>query len=96
MIAQIDDLHGPGIDAVETALAQEPLASVAEQTVASFTAVSQTLSHVGDLAVNYGVGKPLVLFQSLLETYRALAAAQAAIAAKAHQILDTAEQMAAQ
>ena len=53
------------------------------------------LKHVGDLAIDYGVGKPLPIFQSLLATYAALVRAQAALAKTAQNILSSAEQIAA-
>lgn len=94
MIAH-DDLYGASIPAVEAALTEEPLAGVATQTIASFTATADMLKHVGDLAIDYGVGKPLPIFQSLLVTYAALVRAQAALAKTAQHILSSAEQMAA-
>ena len=90
------DLYGGGvnIDALETALTEEPLAAVATHTIAAFSTTTELLTHVGNLAVDYGVGKPLSVFQSLLATYRALVGTQAALADTAGNILATAEQIA--
>lgn len=93
MIAHFDALP-PADAAVEAALAREPLASLAGQTVASFEAISASLSGVGDLAIDYGMGKPLADYQALLTTYQSLIAARAALAENAAQILALAEQAA--
>lgn len=95
MIAH-DDLYGANVAAIEAALTEEPLAAAATHTIAAFSATTELLTHVGDLAVEYGVGKPLSVFQSLLATYRALAGTQAALASTAENILSTAEQIAAE
>lgn len=96
MIAH-EELLGLGADpqAIEAALMEEPLASAASHTVAAFCATTDMLRHVGDLAVDYGLGKPLTIFQSLLVTYRSLIGTQAALAATAQEILATAERIAA-
>lgn len=96
MIAH-DELYG-GNDAatIEAILTEEPLASAAAQTIEAFTTTTDLLAHIGDLAVEYGVGKPLVIFQALLNTYRALSRTQAALSAAAQEILTTAEQLAAE
>ena len=93
MIAH-DELYGANIAAIETALTEEPLAAAASHTVAAFSATTDLLTHVGNLAVEYGLGKPLSVFQSLLATYRALIGTQAALASTAQSILATAEQLA--
>lgn len=93
MIAH-DELMGADLSAIEAALTEEPLAPAALQTVSAFSATSDLLTHVGNLAVDYGVGKPLAVFQSLLATYRALIGTQAALADTAHSILITAEHLA--
>lgn len=93
MIAH-DDLYGAHIDAIETALTEEPLAAAATHTIAAFSATTELLTHVGNLAVDYGVGKPLSVFQALLATYRALVGTQAALANTAGNILASAEQIA--
>lgn len=91
MIAHIDDdLHA----AAEAVLNQEPLATVAGQTVTSLVAVAQTLTRVRELTVEYGVGHPLVIFQTLIETYHVLAAAHATLAHNAQHILTAAERIA--
>lgn len=93
MIAH-DDLYGASVAPIETVLTEEPLAAAATETIAAFTTTSELLAHIGALAVDYGVGKPLAIFQSLLATYRALAGTQAALATTAKSILSTAENMA--
>lgn len=93
MIAH-DELLGARLEAVETALTEEPLASAAAHTIAAFCATSELLTHVGDLAIDYGDGKPLAIFQSLLATYRTLAGTQAALVSTAQEILSTAERIA--
>ena len=95
MIAH-DESLGADLPGIEAALADEPLASAAAQTVSAFSATSELLTHVGNLAIEYGVGKPLAIFQSLLATYRALAGTQAALSTTAQHILSTAEQMVAE
>jgi hypothetical protein len=95
MIAH-DDLYGAHTAAIETALTEEPLAAAASHTVAAFSATTELLTHVGNLAVDYGVGKPLSIFQSLLATYRALIGTQAALATTAQTILTSAEELAAE
>lgn len=95
MIAH-DDLLGAHLQGIEDALTEEPLASAAAQTVAAFCATSDMLTHVGNLAIEYGVGKPLAIFQSLLVTYRALIGTQAAIASTAESILDVAQNLASE
>lgn len=94
MIAH-DDLYGADLAAVEAALTEEPLAAVATETIAAFSATTDLLTKVGDLTVDCGVGKPLAVFQSLLATYRALAGTQAALSTVAETILATAEDIAA-
>ena len=89
------DLYGAHTAAIEMALAEEPLATAATQTIAAFSTTSDLLAQVGELAIDYGVGKPLAVFQSLLATYRALAGTQAALSSTAENILVTAEQLAA-
>lgn len=91
MIAH-DDLLGADFSAVEAALTEEPLAAAALHTVSAFSATSNLLTHIGDLAIDYGVGKPLAVFQSLLATYRALVGTQAALSTTAQCILTTAEE----
>jgi hypothetical protein len=95
MIAHHELYGGSNIAAIESALTEEPLAAVATQTIAAFSATTDLLTHVGNLAVDYGLGKPLGVFQSLLATYRALVGTQAALATTAESILATAEQIAA-
>ncbi len=91
MIAHInDDLHS----AAEAVLNQEPLATVAGQTVTSLVAVAQNLTRVHELTVEYGVGKPLIVFQTLIETYQVLAEAHATLAHNAQHILTAAERIA--
>ncbi len=95
MIAH-DDLCGTDdLPAIEAVLTEEPLATAATQTIAAFCATSEMLTRVGDLAIDYGAGKPLAIFQSLLTTYRALAGTQAALISTAQSILSTAERVAA-
>ena len=94
MIAHHDLYGGVDIDAIETALTEEPLAAAATHTIAAFSTTTELLTHVGNLAVDYGVGKPLSIFQSLLATYRALVGTQAAIADTAGTLLASAEQIA--
>ncbi len=91
MIAHIED--EPHF-AAEAVLNQEPLATVAGQTVTSLVAVAQTLTRVHNLTVEYGVGQPLVVFQTLLETYQVLAEAHATLAHNAQHILTAAERIA--
>ena len=62
-------------------------AVIARETIASFAAVSEMLATVGNMAVNYGVGQPLVAFQSLLRTYQALLRAQGALMTTAQQLI---------
>lgn len=95
MIAH-DELYGASIPAIEAALTEEPLASAATETIAAFSSTSELAARVGNLAVEYGVGKPLAIFQSLLATYRALIGTQAALAVTAETILSRAEDTAAQ
>jgi hypothetical protein len=54
----------------------ELLSRAEREVIASFLAVTDMLSSTGRLAVRYGVGGSLTAFQSLLETYRSLAAAE--------------------
>lgn len=63
------------------------MAAVASDTLESFTAVTEMLTSVGNTAVSYGVGHPLVAFQSLLRTYQILLKTQAALATTAQQII---------
>jgi hypothetical protein len=63
------------------------VATIASDTLASFTAVSDMLTSVGNTAVTYGIGHPLVAFQSLLRTYQILLQTQAALATTAQQII---------
>jgi hypothetical protein len=90
MIAQ-DELIGADMAAVEVALTAEPLASAASQTIVAFGATTEMLTHMGELVVDYGVGKPLAVFRDLLATYRALLSTQAAISHAAQTILTAAE-----
>ena len=62
-------------------------AIIARETIASFAAVSEMLATVGNMAVTYGVGQPLVAFQSLLSTYQTLLRAQAALVSTAQQLM---------
>lgn len=64
-----------------------PVATMASDTLASFTAVTEMLTSVGDTAVTYGIGHPLVAFQSLVRTYQILLKTQAALATTAKQII---------
>jgi hypothetical protein len=64
-----------------------PTAVIARETIASFAAVSEMLTTVGNMAVSYGVGQPLVAFQSLLRTYQALLRAQGALMLTAQQLV---------
>lgn len=93
MIAH-DELLGGDAPELEATLTEEPLAAAAAQTITAFSATTELLTHVGNLAVAYGVGKPLAAFQSLLATYRALVGTQAALSATARAILARAEEVA--
>jgi hypothetical protein len=86
------DLYGLEAESIEAALTAEPLATAATNTIAAFSVTSDLLAQVGDLAIEYGVGKPLAGFQALLATYRALIGTQAALALTAQSILSTAQQ----
>ena len=88
------ELHGSSPASVETALTTEPLGQAVTQTIAAFATTSELLSAVGNLAVAYGVGKPLRVFQSLLATYRALARTQATLTGTAAALLLAAQEKA--
>ena len=64
-----------------------PVAAAAGEILASFTAVSEMLTSVGNTAITYGIGHPLVAFQSLLRTYQILLKTQAALATTGQQIV---------
>lgn len=90
MIAH-DELYGSR-PAAGSAVTTAPLGDAATQTITAFAATSELLHAVGELAVVYGVGKPLHVFQSLLATYRALAGTQAALSATAAAIVRAAQE----
>jgi hypothetical protein len=83
MIAHFDDAGGLSSGRGPAG----PLAIAAQQTLASIFAVAEMLGTVGQLAVEYGVGKPLAAYKSLLETYRALLEAEATLSTTASQIV---------
>lgn len=68
-----------------------PAAIIARETIASFAAVSEMLATVGNMTVAYGVGQPLVAFQSLLRTYQTLLRAEGALVTTAQQIIKLAQ-----
>lgn len=92
MIAHIHDDLQPAAEAV---LSQEPLATVASQTVTALIDLAQALTRVRELTLKYGTGQPLVVFQILVETYQVVAEAHATLAHNAQHILTAAENIAA-
>ncbi len=64
-----------------------PLAGVASDTIASFTAIREMMATVGQLAIAFGVGHPLAAFQSLLRTYQTLVRAEFALQSTAQHVL---------
>lgn len=92
MIAHIHDDLQPAAEAV---LSQEPLATVASQTVTALVDLAQALTRVRELTLKYGTGQPLVVFQTLVETYQVVAEAHATLAHNAQHILTAAEHIAA-
>lgn len=68
-----------------------PLAIAAQETLASFVVVTDMLSAVGNMAVSYGVGKPLATYQTLLKTYQTLLRAEDVLTQTANQIIETAK-----
>jgi hypothetical protein len=69
MIAHVDDTP-VGDDSL--LLVDERLADSTKQALASFIAVNESLESVGQLTIEYGVGRPLCAFQALLRTYKSL------------------------
>ena len=64
-----------------------PAAVIARETIASFAAVTEMLTTVGQMAVSYSSGHPLPAYQSLLRTYQTLLRAQAALESTAQQVI---------